>query len=394
MDMISKLPPSIIETILCLLPIKEAVRTSILSREWRYHWIKIPKLVFIEDNFQVSTDRAVIGQMFDVPIQRSWMTKRGRLFSAIHQVLSMHEGPIHEFTLSMETDDSCVEIDQIIFRLSRKTTVKKLKLDFVGSYKLSLSLFSLFQLTDLYLTGCDLDHQPTFSGFGSLKSLFLQEVITSKKMLLHLLSVCPLLKTLDIKSSSIQDSDNSSIIDLFKCLHMIENLSICFGIIECFAQDGVPHELPIALCGLKHLCIDDICFIHKDGLPILVLLIKSSLNLEKLKLEILDDAWVEISERRDLSTLEDYSGVWLEHLNELEIVNMMYRKIELDFVKLVLAKSPVLKKVRILLYNEVAKDEELQISEILLCSPHTSPVVEIVVEIIGGSCTSSSRSVM
>nr|GFD20615.1 hypothetical protein [Tanacetum cinerariifolium] len=58
MDRISNIPSSIIETILCLLPIEEAVRTSILSKEWRYRWIKIPKLVFVEEKVQVLTDGA------------------------------------------------------------------------------------------------------------------------------------------------------------------------------------------------------------------------------------------------------------------------------------------------------------------------------------------------
>nr|GFB59555.1 hypothetical protein [Tanacetum cinerariifolium] len=33
-------------------------RTSILSKEWRYRWIKIPKLVFVEEKVQVLTDGA------------------------------------------------------------------------------------------------------------------------------------------------------------------------------------------------------------------------------------------------------------------------------------------------------------------------------------------------
>ncbi|KAI3822966.1 hypothetical protein L1987_10569 [Smallanthus sonchifolius] len=220
--------------------------------------------------------------------------------------------------------------------------------------------------------------------------------MTSRKTLLHLLSSCPLLKSvsLNIDNSALQDSDDdSTVINLFDCLPVIENLSFGFGIIECFAHDGIPQELLIALVHLKYLCIKDICFIHNYGLPILVLLIKSSPNLEKLKLEILDDSWVEISERRDSFRLEDDSDIWLEHLNELEIINMIYRNAELDFVKLILAKSPVLKKLRIFLYNEVAKDEALHVSGILKQSPHASADAEVIVEIIEGSCP-SSRSVM
>ncbi|KAI7728729.1 hypothetical protein M8C21_005303 [Ambrosia artemisiifolia] len=39
-DLITTLPQAIIETILCLLPIEEAARTSILSKEWRNHTLK------------------------------------------------------------------------------------------------------------------------------------------------------------------------------------------------------------------------------------------------------------------------------------------------------------------------------------------------------------------
>ncbi|MFS8005987.1 putative F-box domain, leucine-rich repeat domain superfamily, F-box-like domain superfamily [Helianthus anomalus] len=398
MDMISKLPSNIIETILCFLPIQEAARTSILSTEWRYHWTKIPKLVFIEEAFQVSTDDdgelSDMGQPYVHPTQRNEMIKRRKLFDAIHQVLSKHEDPIHEFTLSMVTDGSS-EIDRILFLLSQKNTVRKLTLEFISVYKLYSTLFFFDRLIDIHLTGCDLDYEPMFDGFRDLASLYLQEVMTSRKALLHILSTCPLLKSvyLDMDHLDFDESDDSTVVNLVECLPMVENLSIGFGIIECFTHDGIPQELPIALVHLKYLCIKDICFIHNYGLPALVLLIKSSPNLEKLKLEILDDSWVEISERRDSFTLKEDLAIWLEHLKELEIVNMIYRNAELDFVKVILAKSPMLKKVKIFLYNEVAKDEALHISGILKQSPHASSVVEFFVEIIGGS-GSRSRSVM
>ncbi|KAL8245591.1 hypothetical protein R6Q59_011849 [Mikania micrantha] len=390
MDLFKKLPQNIVETILCFLPIQEAARTSILSKEWRYHWIKIPKIVFIEDAFQL-----VIYGVELQPSQKKDVIRRHKLLTAIHQVLFMHEAPIHEFTLSMVTNISCFEIDSIMLQLSRKNTLKKLKLELISGSKLSLSNFTFHQLTDLHLTGCDLDHKPMFNGFGNLASLCIQETMVSRKTLLHILSNCPLLTrvSLNIDNSALQDSGNFTVINLFQCLPVIENLSIGFGVIECFAQDGIPQELPIALINLKYLCIKDICFIHNYGLSILLLLIKSSPNLQKLKLEILDDSWVEISERRDSFTLEDDSNIWLEHLNDFEIINMIYRNFELDFVKIILAKSPVLKKVRIFLCNEVARDEALHISEILRLSPHASLVVEVIVEIIKGSCP-SSRSVM
>ncbi|KAJ0428598.1 putative F-box-like domain superfamily protein [Helianthus annuus] len=35
LDIITRLPQAMVETILCLFPIEEAARTSILSKEWR-----------------------------------------------------------------------------------------------------------------------------------------------------------------------------------------------------------------------------------------------------------------------------------------------------------------------------------------------------------------------
>ncbi|GKC48128.1 F-box/FBD/LRR-repeat protein-like protein [Tanacetum coccineum] len=103
-DRISNIPPSIIETILCLLPFQEAARTSILSRGWRYHWIRIPKLVFIEDMFQVPTDEAEL------------------LWRKVWQALY-----------------SCsLRLDHILHHLSRRKTIKKLTLDISLGNKLPL----------------------------------------------------------------------------------------------------------------------------------------------------------------------------------------------------------------------------------------------------------------
>nr|GEV91608.1 hypothetical protein [Tanacetum cinerariifolium] len=102
-DTISNLPLPIIENILCILPIKEAVRTSILSRNWRYNWTGIPKLVFDKDTFD-----------------------KRNIVAAIRQVLFLHRGPIFEFSVSMDSFTN-VELDQIIHDLARnKDTLKKL----------------------------------------------------------------------------------------------------------------------------------------------------------------------------------------------------------------------------------------------------------------------------
>ncbi|XP_076908386.1 F-box/FBD/LRR-repeat protein At1g13570-like [Bidens hawaiensis] len=187
MDIISTLPPSIIETILCFLPIQDAARTSILSREWRYHWIKIPKLAFIEETFQVSTD--------------SDEFKKRKLFDAIDHFLRLLEDPIHEFTLSMVTEGTPQDFDHMMFLMLHRNTIKKLKLEFVPGYTFHLGVFASHPLTDLHLVGCGLFSEPLFEGFASLSSLYIQDVTASKETLLLILSGCPLLKSVTLVSS-------------------------------------------------------------------------------------------------------------------------------------------------------------------------------------------------
>ncbi|MDV3153279.1 MAG: F-box protein [Candidatus Phytoplasma australasiaticum] len=101
--MINNLPPHIIETILSVLPIKEAARTSILCREWKYHWTKIPKLKFVAKDIKVSIN--------DDEVEERLSQADRELFYDINHVMSIHQGPIHEFSLFAHAHGSCVEID-------------------------------------------------------------------------------------------------------------------------------------------------------------------------------------------------------------------------------------------------------------------------------------------
>ncbi|GJT19668.1 F-box/FBD/LRR-repeat protein [Tanacetum coccineum] len=120
MDRISNLPLSLLETILCLLPYQDVVRTSTLSKEWRYHWTNITKIMVIEDYSQTLN-------------QQQRRINISKLLRGAGQALLMHTGPIQEFTLSVVTNawGNNREIDCIMSHLSRKKTVKKLTVDFV-----------------------------------------------------------------------------------------------------------------------------------------------------------------------------------------------------------------------------------------------------------------------
>ncbi|GJY13265.1 F-box/FBD/LRR-repeat protein [Tanacetum coccineum] len=382
MDRLGNLPSSIIESILCLVPIQEAARTSILSREWRYRWTKIPNLVFEEDTFQVSTvdgaESSILDQILKQPIKRRTMDKKSKLIYAICQVLLIHDGPINEFTLSLCLSRKHVKIDPILTYLSRKTRVKKLK-NFFGwpDHSLPLSHFSFGHLTDLCLIRCRFHIPPTFNRVGSLTSLYLHEVIISTRTLQHLLCNCPLLKNviLDIRDPCISGSiGGPTISEIFECLPVIETFSISLELIRVFrdiAMHEVPRELSTTLIHLKYLRIDGVYFTSEAELSVLALLIKSSPNLEKLK--VWDNSNFEISKIKYCFRVEDYSDIMLERLIELEITSFINAKNQLDFVRLILARSPVLKKVRIFPHYKIRKKEKLKIKSQILGDSISNP---------------------
>ncbi|KAJ0667135.1 putative FBD domain-containing protein [Helianthus annuus] len=176
-------------------------------------------------------------------------------------------------------------------------------------------------------------------------------------------------------NDDLLDNENPSIMELFKCLPMIENLTTWGYIIPSFVQALVPEEPPTLLIHLKYIYIDYMCFVDGYGMPFLAVLLKCSPNLEKIKLEEIKE-YYEFDDETELNQLEEYSDVWLEHLNELEIKNFCNYKSELEFVKFIMGRSPNLKKVvlRICMF----KNEELEMSRILLRTPRVSPV-EIIV---------------
>ncbi|KAJ0643528.1 putative FBD domain-containing protein [Helianthus annuus] len=134
--------------------------------------------------------------------------------------------------------------------------------------------------------------------------------------------------------------------------------------------DAVPQELPTSLIHLKELCFEEICFLQGYGLTFLLILVKCSPNLEKIKLEI---DW-DVSGYKKYSVVwKEYSDVWLEHLSELEIEGFNNLKPEMEFVKFILVRSPKLKKVSI--QSVVDRNQESEMLKTLLQAPRVSPVV-------------------
>ncbi|XP_058193516.1 F-box/FBD/LRR-repeat protein At1g13570-like [Rhododendron vialii] len=163
-DIISNLPSNIMETILKYLPLRDAGRTSVLSRRWRYKWVTLPQLVFQNQFFVSSGDTEKIKVI-------------------IYQVLLLHQGPLVEFKLCNPPFGSCLDINNWIPMLSKKNIQEfTLCLDLGPRHELRCDLFSFLRLKHLTLCGCVFKPPPAFKGFTRLVNLNLWNVNITPEM--------------------------------------------------------------------------------------------------------------------------------------------------------------------------------------------------------------------
>lgn len=364
-DMISNLPPTITQTMLTFLPMQDAFRTSILSRSWRHHCVKMPKLKFDDEIFQHSSHNR--------------LSNKCKLLHVVYPILLLHQRPILEFSLCFSQLISCCEIDQIVLRLSGNPTLKSFTLC-IGSgddHKLLSSFYMLQQLTHLKLQNCAFQPPSKFSGFNLLTSLYFHNVSITVKNLLRFISNCPLLKSFTLAEDEQHaiGSWNSDFVELFECLPLIEHLHMSSYPVKCFATGGLSKTLPSVLLHLRVLILYGLCFAKEVELRSTLLLITSSPNIEKIKMKMCYSTEVP---SMNLLDVEDYCNISLENLRELEIRNMSNIRPGMDFVKLILGKSPMLKNVGIVIDSRVTVNDEVKMLRELLQYKRASTDAKIV----------------
>ncbi|KAL7606549.1 hypothetical protein Lser_V15G15206 [Lactuca serriola] len=357
-DRISSLPDDIIEKILTFIPIRDALRTSVLSKRWRYCWTGMQKLVFDDRLINVSSDMGVV--------------KKYKLVITIFHVLLLHKGPISELYIHISDEEIVNEIDQIILHLSRSKNIKKFIFEvyrYDGYYKLPCSFFSLHGLEHLSLKYCVIEIPSMFNGFSMLKSLIFVEVDINATMLQRFLISCPLLEEFTWIGRYVTDfiGDNKcTFVDLFKCLPSVQAVNISRFYNKDFYAGVMSQKLHTPLVYLRILVLQ-VCFGKQDEISSTLCVINSSPNLEKIKFKML--RYVGQTFNTSFLDPQDYSGLNLDHLRELEITNFHNYAPEMEFVKLIMAKSPLLKKARIELDNSISVDIEVKMLQDLVLQP-------------------------
>ncbi|KAL5986851.1 hypothetical protein ACLOJK_015185 [Asimina triloba] len=221
-DRVSNLPDDVLHNILSLMPMKQAIRTSILSRRWRYLWRNRPIYALILNTtakeFVRSTSQYSQSQQQFVGAMNHYVNlNRGRDVDNFQLFFYPGDTDISDYEtwIKFAIDGGfaggvkVLDLDgchhYLPFILIRGKPVEDRK-----PFKLPSNLFSCGYLTHLRLSRCHLNLPSNFTGLESLQALYLDRVNLDDKMLQSLLSNCQLLENLSLIECNDLDSINIS----------------------------------------------------------------------------------------------------------------------------------------------------------------------------------------
>ncbi|KAK1355597.1 FBD domain-containing protein [Heracleum sosnowskyi] len=413
-DRISQLPLNVQETLLCSLPIRDAVRTSVLSKKWRHCWTMMPHLIF---------DNDFVHRVMDKLDQRGGDELMAYKFvSVINRTVLLHKGPIINFSLTIPQSQCNAQIihdfvDQWISLLSCKG-IKQLTIKSSGLLEVKPHDFYSLDLTHLTLFKVRFPCTSAYGRFTSLTNLYLlkatsnlgQSILDCPVLEKLTLIICtglfhtnfhaPNLKCLrqvyfgtDFEIScaglenlteysftllmlgTLMETKTSNMVKVLGSLHRIEKFSIAMKFMKYLAEGGCPNRLSKPLPYLKTLNISGINFTHLSEVSCLLCMIWSAPNLCKL--------YISAEVRYEEKGLKNYRIEDSEDcttINHLETVTFSYfkgLKAELELVKFVLAHSPLLKTMFIHRDKRIKNDAALTMTEEILQYPRASTIAQI-----------------
>ncbi|KAG8494441.1 hypothetical protein CXB51_011904 [Gossypium anomalum] len=187
-DLISSLPDSLLQEILCFLPIEDAIKTSFLSRRWRSLWTQMPTLSFTRECFA---------------------SKHAKRAAFVNETLARFIGPkIKNFLINFKFDEFMdASLDEwVLFATSHH--VEKLSLLLDGGflyapfaeckpYSLPQFLYVNFSLNELILRQCVVSPTSQVS-WPSLKVLSINYSRLDTEAIEYVLSGSPNLQKLKL----------------------------------------------------------------------------------------------------------------------------------------------------------------------------------------------------
>ncbi|KAL5699531.1 hypothetical protein ACHQM5_030417 [Ranunculus cassubicifolius] len=372
-DRISNLPKEVTDEILMCLPIRDAVKTSLLSTNWRYRWSSMPNLVF---------------QNLDIGEQQ-----RDKLVNFVNQALLLHNGTVSLFKLDNFLEYGCSDVDRWIVVLSRKM-LNHLFLKFnqtENPYRVPGSLFSCQFLKSLTLEFCEIRLPPQLEKLGCLTVLELKYVILTsdtletlvvKMPLLRVLKVCqckplthfnidaPKLKTVFIaglyRSVKFRKTPKVTSAKFFVTSLMTQSIdevlegldALQSVVVYIFPIGAAPERLNVTYHHLKVIQIF-LDFEFSKGIMGLLCLLRSSPILQSIDMKAIC---------RKSSVHLDDENIWeaheadiFHHLKDVRFCKFKGLQHELKLTKFILSKAVVLETLCIIWDQSVLADGKLML---------------------------------
>ncbi|XP_058774478.1 F-box/FBD/LRR-repeat protein At1g13570-like [Vicia villosa] len=335
-DRICELPDNVIDCILQHLIVKDLIRTSILSRKWRYRWTCVPRLEFDEEFYNLFKNVYEFSRI-------------------ISEILSLHNGPINEFILLLPENKITFEYLNNWFLVLSRKCVKSITLLNDETYFIQTPshIFSCLGLIYFKCHRIYLSIPSSFRGFKSLLHLGFEDMTFELGALNRLLSTCPLLEKLAIEHCSGYDcidlSSSSALIDLtlslpqnctFVGLPKIQRLKLVLLGEMLLYTDNFP--LSQLIMSLKYLCLDEVNLDGREELLYIVSVLKSASNLVELHIVTDNDSAYKV-QAPDPSEKLECSSSCLSQLEKVKIRVQTGFKHAMSLTRFILANSSSLK---------------------------------------------------
>lgn len=412
-NLISYLPRNLIHSILEHMPVQEAARTSILSRQWRYIWATQAQLV-LDKEFTIEAFKSRPCIEFS---------------KTIYRILLFHGGPILKFVLYIPDYDfdHGADIDQWVLFLSRNG-VKELNIYNADCNPCTLSsyTFTCPELTHLQLCNCVIKRPHPSRCSRNLVILHFERITFESNILETLLSSTPLLETLSfirctgidhfkihglklktlkiyvarkLKSVSFFNTPDlnsvcitpyhevrnpnqakiTSLTDFFVNLPGIGKLILDGYFLKFLSAGVIPKRLPTILGHLKILRLLNLDLSYSNQIQCaLCLLRSSSANLEELVIKVFDMNNIMMDSELNFGDEVDYTDLKLEKLHTVEFVFIKALRAELVFIEFLLACCPSLERMLLRLNTHFDANEGFRISKELMGFPRVSPKAKII----------------
>ncbi|KAL9225812.1 hypothetical protein vseg_001694 [Gypsophila vaccaria] len=418
MDRLTDLPDNVVEAILESLPMRDAVRTSVLSKKWQHQWETVSRL---------RLDYA----FFDSIYRRSKPPSINYVM-LVKNIMLQHHGPLIKFVIYIPFLD-CINGSEIniIVRCALRNGVRELSMVKAGNipHVLPSYLFcAAEQLTQLELSNCVFNPPLVFNGFPNLKFLHLSSIMypnldrlssfisscrelrkvrldnlnnLDQHLCVHAVKIEDLqiggrfrsvslkgvqdLVSLFIYLEELKDGFEKEMpckdymLHIFGMLRKIKYLKLGGYIFDLFAAENLPRKLSPELDRLNKIVASSIDLSRVKEVQCLLCLIRSSPNLQELEITAFRETDVD-GESSLLSETQVYEDCSLQHLRSVRIIEFMGAKAELKFIEFLLRCSPVLEIVSVQTVADLHKDAKLEALTELTRYCRASPKAQLVFE--------------